>query len=282
MRKMATALIAAFLLTTGGIGVAVATGLKVPRKDAANVQAEELAAVYGDLGEAKAALAEPSAVRYKVLIVSDSLPEDRTAYLDRVLAQWGWPEADQLLLVLFTKGNYDLRFAMGTDFGQMGVKVDEMVGYIHDLYVPELRKGDPGRALAAFIRTVNQRMAPAGGLTPEQVVKGFYHRHLGYHSVTDSSLSGNQLSDKSYRTNRHLAPEYIMDLDEMLKAGLAADPILCAQNFPEKVTLGKAKVNGDAATVIVNTHWTNSMRELSVSLRKLGGEWKITNVTCPK
>ena len=282
MRKMAAALIALVLMATIGVGAALAAERQVPRQDSANVQADGLTGISGDVNDAKAALAEPSAVRYKVLIVTDSLPEDRTAYLDRVLEQWGWPAADQLLLVLFAQGNYDVRFAMGSDFWQQGLKVEEMLGYIHDIYVPELRRSDPGKALAALVRVVNKRMMPQAGLTPEQVVTGFYDRHAGYHSVTDSSLSGNQLVDKSYRSSGYLAPTYVTALDNLLKGDVVADPILCAQAVPEKITLGKTKINGDEAGVIVNTHWSGAIRELSVSLKKLDGQWQITNVICPK
>ncbi|HYF96084.1 MAG TPA: hypothetical protein VD969_28055 [Symbiobacteriaceae bacterium] len=282
MRKLAAALIALVLLATIGVGAAMAADKQVPPKDRANVQADGLTGISGNVGEARAALAEPSAIRYKILVVTDSLPEDRTAYLDRVLAQWGWPDADQLLLVLFAEGNYDIRFAMGSDFGQQGVRVDEMLGYVRNVYLPELRKGDPGTALAAFVRAVNRRMMPRDGLTPEQLVKGFYDRHAGYHSPTDRSLSGNRLVDKSYRSSGYLAPEYVAALDELLSGEFPADPILCAQAIPEKITLGKAKIIGDEASVIVNTHWANGMRDLSVLLRKLDGAWKITKVTCPK
>lgn len=157
MKKMVIALIAAVLLATVGVGAALAADLKVPAKDTtAKVQSLEAGEISA---EAKAAIEEASAVKYKVLMVTDSLPEDRTAYLDRVLEEWGWPAHDELLLVVFTKGNYDVRFAMGADFRAKGVTVDEMVGYIHNTYVPELRKGDAGKAMAAFVRQINKRMA---------------------------------------------------------------------------------------------------------------------------
>ncbi|HWI63982.1 MAG TPA: hypothetical protein VNT75_19270 [Symbiobacteriaceae bacterium] len=159
MKKLATALIAAVLLGTVGVGAALAAELKVPAKETAPVQKLDSAGIAGTAAEVQAAMAEPSAVKYKVLVVTDSLPEDRTAYLDRVLADWGWPASNELLLVVFTQGNNDVRFAMGADFWKKGVKVEEMVDYIHNTYVPELRKGDPGKALAAFMRVVNKRMA---------------------------------------------------------------------------------------------------------------------------
>ncbi|HYF79155.1 MAG TPA: hypothetical protein VD973_18665 [Symbiobacteriaceae bacterium] len=284
MRKMAMTLITGVLVATVGVGAVLAADLSVPKKEPSVVQAQSTTGISGAVDEAKAALAEPSAVKYKILVVTDSLPEDRTAYLDRVLEQWGWPEPDELLLLLFTEGNYDIRFAMGADFTGQGVTVEEMLGFVRNTYLAELRKSDPSKALAAFVRTVNQRMMPEAGLTPEQVVAGFYHRHAGYFSISDSSLSGNQLADGIYRTSGYLAEELIKQVDSQVQQGVGFDPFLCAQNIPERFTVGKAQVGGDQASVVVGTHWEGGrvVRELSVSLAKRDGQWKITNILCGK
>lgn len=284
MRKMAMAIMTTALVATVGVGAALATDLTVPKKEPSVVQAQSITGISGKVDEAKAALAEPSAVRYKILVATDSLPEDRTAYLDRVLEQWGWPEPDELLILLFAEGNYDIRFAMGADFVRQGVTVEEMLGFVRNTYLPELRKSDPSRALAGLVRAVNKRTAPEGGLTPEQVVDGFYYRHAGYYSVSDSSLSGNQLADGTYRTSEYLAEEYIKQVDSRLQQEAGSDLFLCAQNIPERFTVGKAQVNADQASVVVGTHWDGGrvIRELSVSLAKQNGQWKITNVICPK
>lgn len=284
MRKTAIALLTTVLVATFGVGAVLAADLTVPKKEPSVVQAQSITGISGQVDAARAALAEPSAVRYKILVVTDSLPEDRTAYLDRVLEQWGWPEPNELLLLIFAEGNYDIRFAMGADFTAQGVQVEEMLGLVRNTYLAELHKSDPSRALAAFVRAVNQRMAPAGGLTPEQVVDGFYYRHAGYISMSDSSLSGNQLADGTYRTSGYLSEEFIKQVDSRLQQGTGFDLFLCAQNIPERITLGKAQVNANEASVVVGTHWEGgrTIRELSVSLQKQDGQWKITNIICPR
>lgn len=287
MRKLLIAAVAALLAATVGAGSALAAGRAVPQRDYATVIAQDTSGISGNVNEVRLALAEPSAVRYKIVVVPDSLPEDREAYLDRIVAQWGWPEHDQLYVVIYADANYDVRFAMGADFQANGVSVEEMVDLVHTVYLPEVRKGDSGQALAAFVRAVNKRMLPAAGLTPEQVVQSFYWQWLGYHSVTDRSVSGNRLVDKSYRQVKHLAPALIAKLDAqvaaMEKQGAGADPILCAQNVPEQITFGTATIAGDKAVMAVNTHWAGgaTVRALKVELAKLQGAWQITNVACP-
>ena len=114
--------------------------------------------VAGNQGALAAALAEPSRVRYEI-VVSDSPAEvDKDAELDSLLKQRNWPEAPTMVLMLFPKANHDLRFAMGADFNQKKVGIDEVLAMVRSFYFPKAKAGDPASGLADLVRSINQRM----------------------------------------------------------------------------------------------------------------------------
>ncbi len=96
-----------------------------------------------------------SSIRYRILVVDDSAGEDKTDYLDRVAAAWGEPAADMLLLVVFVRDNYDIRFLMGAHFRQMGATVEGMLATVRRAYFPRSRQGDVAGGLAGLVAAVN-------------------------------------------------------------------------------------------------------------------------------
>jgi hypothetical protein len=110
-------------------------------------------------------------------------------------------------------------------------------------------------------------------MSPQEVVTKFYRWYVGY--------PGNPLVDREYRESPYLAESYVRTVDEALEAGFRADPILLAQDIPERFTVDETEMAGDEATVIVSFYWggnpTPSRR--SVELRLIQGEWKITGVS---
>jgi len=110
-------------------------------------------------------------------------------------------------------------------------------------------------------------------MSPQEVVTKFYRWYVGY--------PGNPLVDREYRESPYLAEPFIREVDEALEGGFMADPILLAQDIPERFTVDEMEVVGDQATVIVSLYWggnpTPSRR--SVELRLLEGEWRITDVS---
>lgn len=115
--------------------------------------------IPGDTAALKAALAEKSNVHYEIVLVDDTGGRDKDAYLDWLIAEKKWPEKSSLVLVVYAKDNYDLRFAMGADFFEKKVTVDEMLALIRSSYFPKGSKGDPAGGLADLIRAVNLRTA---------------------------------------------------------------------------------------------------------------------------
>ncbi len=284
MRRFVSLLAAMLLLAAMTTGTALAERA-VPRPDQAIVTMDNPEGLPGESAEVRQALQERSVVQYRILVIDDVKEESREAYLDRVLAHWGWPPADTLQLVIFAQANYDLYFAMGSNFKESGVTLQEMLDLVHTVYVPAKREGDPAKALAQFIRAVNKRMMPAEGMSPEQVVRAFYGWHIGSFSHTDESLSaGNTLASGAYKTSPYLTPDYIGRIGETLAGfqGGGADLFVCAQAFPERITFDKASISGDEATASAYTHWSTGTKQLTISLKRADGQWQIDRIGCPK
>lgn len=110
-------------------------------------------------------------------------------------------------------------------------------------------------------------------MSPQEVVTKFYRWYVGY--------PGNPLVDREYRESPYLADSFIKEIDEIVAGGFMADPILLAQDIPERFTVDETEVAGDEATVIVSFYWggnpTPSRRR--VELLMIEGEWKITDVS---
>jgi len=110
-------------------------------------------------------------------------------------------------------------------------------------------------------------------MSPQEVVTKFYRWYVGY--------PGNPLVDKEYRESPYLAESFIQSVDEALEGGFPADPILLAQDIPERFAVEEAETSEDSAKVMVSFYWggnpTPSRRQ--VDLKLIDGEWKITDVS---
>ena len=110
-------------------------------------------------------------------------------------------------------------------------------------------------------------------MSPQEVVTRFYRWYIGY--------PGNPLVDKAYRESPYLAESFIQEVDEALAGGVRADPILLAQDIPERFAVEEGEISKDKAAVEVLLYWggnpTPSERE--VHLQVIDGAWKITDVS---
>lgn len=113
----------------------------------------------GDKAALQGALAEKSAVQYQIITVDEAGIQDKEAHFDGLLAQKSWPEKSMLVVAVYTKDNFDFRFAMGADFNDKKVTPSEMYSLIKNNYQPKARENDPSAGLALLIKAVNQRMA---------------------------------------------------------------------------------------------------------------------------
>lgn len=115
------------------------------------------------------------------------------------------------------------------------------------------------------------------------VVEEFYRWYLAY--------PGNPFAERAYGQSPLLSDAYVAQTDAEIEAMIAAgpggaDPILCAQDIPGDMRYGPAEVSGDEATVIVQEVWNPGtefefVRELTVEVQKVEGEWLISDITCP-
>jgi len=117
------------------------------------------ASLPGDQAALKAALGAVSGVKYEIITVDTAGGKDKNDYLDAALAPKGWPEKSMLVLMIFTGENHDIRFAMGADFNQKKVSVDEMLVLVRNQYLTKAKDGNAAGGLADLIQAVNQRMA---------------------------------------------------------------------------------------------------------------------------
>lgn len=115
------------------------------------------------------------------------------------------------------------------------------------------------------------------------VVEEFYRWYLGY--------PGNPFAEQAYRESPLVTAEFVAETDEAIEAMRAAgpggaDPILCAQDIPGDMRYLPGEMSRETATVIVEQVWNpgtefESVREVTVEVQKVQGEWRISNVVCP-
>ncbi len=110
---------------------------------------------------------------------------------------------------------------------------------------------------------------------PQQVVSNFYRWYIGY--------PGNPLADREYRHSPYLAESFVQEIDDELASmdRGGADPILLAQDVPERFAIDEVSVIKDRATVLVELYWGGNPKpsERQVELRLIDGEWKISGVS---
>src|SRR5207247_3314913 len=97
-------------------------------------------------------------------------------------------------------------------------------------------------------------------------------------------------SPGAYRPSPYLTPEFVQRVDKAVASlrseatpGPGGDPFICAQNPPSSFTVGSARVSGDQASLVVQMRYSGSStpKDLSLSLVRVNGQWKIDVVRCP-
>jgi hypothetical protein len=105
--------------------------------------------------------------------------------------------------------------------------------------------------------------------SPEQVVQRFYNWYL----------DDMQAAPKDARQSGVLTEELAAKIEagKFSNQPVATVNFVCAQDFPESVTVGAASVEGDQATVPVETSWGG---RLEISLVSPEDAWLIDDVQC--
>jgi hypothetical protein len=121
--------------------------------------------------------------------------------------------------------------------------------------------------------------APAVSAGPAEVVEVFYTAWLAY--------EGNPLVDEIYQSNPYLsdaAEQKIAEIIASFERG-GYDPVLCAQDWPERFIFETPTVTEDTAAMTVHGVWNagtefESLNDIAVTLGLIEDQWQITDITC--
>jgi hypothetical protein len=102
--------------------------------------------------------------------------------------------------------------------------------------------------------------------SPEQVVQQFYNWYL----------DERESAPKDARQSGVLTADLTCRIEASRLSGELVN-FVCAQDFPESVTVGSASLEGDQASVPVETSWGG---RLEIRLLAFEGEWLIDEVQC--
>lgn len=114
--------------------------------------------------------------------------------------------------------------------------------------------------------------------TPEAVTEDFYSWYVECWTKHQQGIvPGDASKDCSYENSEYVTS----DLGQNLKD--TNNTIMCAQNFPVRITLDKAIVTGTNASVIAHhIYEASGDNPITVNLRFIEDTWKISNITCQK
>jgi hypothetical protein len=120
---------------------------------------------------------------------------------------------------------------------------------------------------------------------PEGVVESFYGWYLDYAGYDEASESmQNPLVDGAYAERPELAGSLVEKVAKILKSFEhgAYDPLLCAQDLPERFEVELAESGEDAATVLLHEYFSFNPwpHTITVHVSNEGGEWLIRDVLC--
>jgi hypothetical protein len=111
-------------------------------------------------------------------------------------------------------------------------------------------------------------------LSPRAVTDDFYGWYVDF-----TKTQGNPLLDRAYQDSEWLAWSLIQTTNRILEEGIAFDPFLCAQDYPDSFTSTLISSDGRHASVQVTTLPIN--QTFMVSLIQTGSVWQIDEVVCP-
>lgn len=123
----------------------------------------------------------------------------------------------------------------------------------------------------------NEAGTDSPAANPDSSVEEFYAGYLAYIGRERGQFN-NPLVDHAYRDMAGLHPEFIQSIDGLVEEGLAADPILCAQDIPQFVEASEVIQDGSKAVVTLEDSFEGHTIEASIEL--LNGEWLITDINC--
>jgi hypothetical protein len=182
------------------------------------------------------------------------------------------------VLTSFDKGGYD-PFLLAQDV-PTSIDVGVVEIFENVAHVP-VETSFAGHAfLVTLIREDGAWKIDAVNPTPVSVVESFYGWYLHYSSGGEELR--NPLVDGAYRTHPALAASFVREVAATIasfdKGGY--DPILLAQDLPERITVAPGTLTAGKATVTAAMTWSGNATPTlrTVTLELLDGRWQITGV----
>jgi hypothetical protein len=110
--------------------------------------------------------------------------------------------------------------------------------------------------------------------TPEQTVNQFFSEWVEY--------KGNPIVDRYYAHSPLIDKTYVEKVDMIItsfdKSGF--DPILCSQDFPERIEITNTAIKDGNAVVSINKVFSGNSLMAEVILKQKNGKWLINDIIC--
>lgn len=117
--------------------------------------------------------------------------------------------------------------------------------------------------------------------TPAEAVAGFYAQYEDCMKNPPKPATG-QVGLYCQSHNPFITGTFVTNLERGGVAKAGADPVVCAQNFPQNIKVGNSTVQGNTTKVKVIETFGPSTVEPILSLLKQENGWRVDNITCPK
>jgi hypothetical protein len=128
----------------------------------------------------------------------------------------------------------------------------------------------------------SQNVSSVPEMTPVEAAQRFYASFEDCMKNPPPPAAG-QVSLYCQSHNPFITATFVTNLERGGVAKEGADPVVCAQNFPEKISVGTMTVVGNTtAKGKVTEAFGPSTVQPSVSLLKETTGWKVDNITCPR
>jgi len=147
-------------------------------------------------------------------------------------------------------------------------------------------KGTHDANIDTLLTTFKFTTVTTSATTPEKLAENFYNYYLGL--VNRNGQTNSQGKFQSTATpyklkagfSDYLTATLISNLESLFNdATTNADPILCAQDIPTKITYDTATITNTTATSVVNMQFT-PVTKVTLGYVKDGNNWKINSITC--
>jgi len=127
----------------------------------------------------------------------------------------------------------------------------------------------------------SQNVSSIPEMSPSEAAQGFYASFEDCMKNPPPPAAG-QVSLYCQSHNPFITATFVTNLERGGVAKAGADPVVCAQNFPQKISVGTFTVEGNTAKGKITETFGTSTVQPAISLLKETTGWKVDNITCPR